>query len=160
MVWEGKTAWWEPRYHKINDLLVTEVVCPCKWVEIWSICLLSPTHAVNYHWTGTDWSGHKSGVAVLRSVELSVYFRSPQRPPVIMICSVLPQAEHRVLSSQNFHPPPAGARNFYSGDIQVPFHFFSHKFTIKMPEYLDFTIFWDTTSKTNLSAKYSSFVSK
>lgn len=62
MVWEDKNVWWELQYYKINDMLVIEGSCPCKWAEIYSICLLSPAQVVNYHWNGKDWSGHKFGV--------------------------------------------------------------------------------------------------
>lgn len=61
VVWEDKNIWLELQYYKINDMLIIESSSPCKWAEIYSICLLSPAQVVNYHWNGEDWSGHKFG---------------------------------------------------------------------------------------------------
>lgn len=77
VVWEDKNVWLELQYYKINDLLVIEGSCPCKWVEIYSICLLSPAQVVNYHWNGKDWSGHKFGVCSAEELGAWYIFQKP-----------------------------------------------------------------------------------
>lgn len=56
---KDKNVCWELQCYKVNYMLVTESSCPCKWIEIYSISLLSSAPVVNYHGNGKDWSGHK-----------------------------------------------------------------------------------------------------
>lgn len=56
---------------------VTEVSCPCRWIEIYSISLLSPVQVVNYHWNGKDWSGHKFGVCCAEEFSAWCIFQRP-----------------------------------------------------------------------------------
>lgn len=69
--------WLELQWNKINDTPVVEGSCPWGWVEIYSICLLSPARAVSYEWNGKDWSGHKFGACCAEEFGAWSIFQKP-----------------------------------------------------------------------------------